>query len=192
MVGFSRSTLSIVTVLNLLTETFAVPASAPEPIDYISLLETEPGLPTPKDLGLTNVNLTRPPPGMNLGLIDTRSTAYLRKFMNPQSDLTDANACWVYLNSLGNTRCVVSPGISYIRMCAIGNCGWPRWYGRAEIVRNGASSTCADVNMLLAVAGGFLATAEQGLGASGLVAGSNAAYRNGNRLVDVVGRGRYD
>ncbi|KAF3182199.1 hypothetical protein TWF751_007245 [Orbilia oligospora] len=187
MVGFSKSTLAIVAVLNLLTGTFAAPALAPEPIDYVSLLETAPGLPTPKDLGLTNADLARPPPDI--------AAHQVREILNkrynpvcwpgqPQCDLTDANACWVYLNSLGGTRCVVSPGTSYIRMCAIGNCGW---YGRAEIVRNGASSTCADV-----ARGGRWVLGNCRKGASGLVAGSNAAYGNGNHLVDVVGRGRYD
>ncbi|KAF3111272.1 hypothetical protein TWF225_004361 [Orbilia oligospora] len=159
MVGFSKSTLAIVAVLNLLTGTFAAPALAPEPIDYVSLLETAPGLPTPKDLGLTNADLARPPPDI--------AAHQVREILNkrynpvcwpgqPQCDLTDANACWVYLNSLGGTRCVVSPGTSYI------------------------------LPMLRAVAGGFLATAGQG------PVGSNAAYGNGNHLVDVVGRGRYD
>ncbi|KAF3182629.1 hypothetical protein TWF106_000792 [Orbilia oligospora] len=62
MAGFSKYTLTIIAVLSLLTGTFAAPVLVLELIDYVSLLETAPGLPTPKDLGLTNPDLTRPPP----------------------------------------------------------------------------------------------------------------------------------
>ncbi|KAK6343591.1 hypothetical protein TWF730_011184 [Orbilia blumenaviensis] len=204
MVNFGKSTFVIVSVLNLFAGTLAAPAPVPEPTDYLSLIKTAPGLPTPRELGLTNEDFTKPIPGKTvqvhamkphssssnrsgkteLAALEVREA--LNKRYNPvcwpgqrQCDLSDALACYRYLNLLGSQRCVVNPLTDRIRMCGIGTCNW---YGRAEIVRNGASSPCADV-----ARGGLWVTSNCRTGARGLVAGSNAAWGNGNLLVDIRG-----
>ncbi|KAK6532410.1 hypothetical protein TWF281_006599 [Arthrobotrys megalospora] len=187
MVAISKPAFAILAVFNLFTGTSAAPASKPELTDYLSLIKVAPGLPTPKELGLTNEFLNNPIPEHAAH----QARELLSKRYNPvcwpgvpQCSIADAAACFAYLNSLGSQRCVVNPGTSRVRMCVAGSCGW---YGRPEIVRNGASSTCVTV-----AAGGNWVLGNCRVPLVGTVAGSNAAYGNGNFLVDIARVGYFD
>ncbi|KAK6330406.1 hypothetical protein TWF696_003503 [Orbilia brochopaga] len=178
MVGFTKSA---VTVLALLGATYAAPA--PE-VDYASILIPGPGLPSVKELGLTNADLTKPlPTGVELNNgIEERSAnpgKELFKRYDPFCGIADrggcnandAAACFNYLRNLNERRCEVS---GVIRMCVVGRC---QWYGRS-FGKGFASSFCRDVAW-----GGkwVLDNCNRG----GRISGSNAAGGNGNLVVDI-------
>ncbi|KAF3908781.1 hypothetical protein ABW21_db0204781 [Orbilia brochopaga] len=179
MVGFTKSA---VTVLALLSATYAAPA--PE-VDYASILIPGPGMPSVKELGLTNADLTAPlPSDVELLARDVEEGS-----ANPEHNLfkrydpfcgisgrggcntNDATACFNYLKNLNERRCEVS---GVIRMCVVGRC---QWYGRS-FGKGFSSSFCRDVAW-----GGkwVLDNCNRG----GRVSGSNAAGGNGNLVVDI-------
>ncbi|KAJ6255956.1 hypothetical protein Dda_9247 [Drechslerella dactyloides] len=179
MVGFTKSA---VTVLALVGATIAAPAPTTE-VDYASILIPGPGLPSVKELGLTNADLNKPlPSGVELtpGLEErSADPKELFKRYEPFCGISgrggcqegDARACFNYLLKLDRTDCQVS---GVIRMCVVGKC---QWYGRS-FGKGFASSWCRDV----AHGGNWVLN---NCNRNGRVSGSNAAGGNGNLVVDI-------
>ncbi|KAF3920766.1 hypothetical protein ABW20_dc0103090 [Dactylellina cionopaga] len=174
MIGFTRTTIALTAVLSLFGA--AVAAPAPVDVDYASLIETGPGLPTIKELGLTNADLTKPVPELEAliarDMLTKRYTPVC--WGEPKCTTNDARACYNYLNGLGNTACSVQ---GRVQMCKVGGCAWD-----ARTLNNGfASSSCSNA----ALGGAWVLNNCNG---GNRVAGSNAAFGNGNLIVDIIGR----
>ncbi|EPS44520.1 hypothetical protein H072_1500 [Dactylellina haptotyla CBS 200.50] len=176
MVGFTKSAITLTAVLSVFGSAVAVPA--PKEVDYASLIQTGPGLPTIAELGLTNADLTKPMPAELDPVLAARDA--LEKRYNPQCwgepkcNINDARACFNYLNNLGGTACSVT---GRVQMCKMGGCAWD-----ARTLNNGfASSSCSNA----ALGGAWILNNCNG---GGRTAGSNAAFGNGNLVVDIIGR----
>ncbi|EPS44143.1 hypothetical protein H072_1890 [Dactylellina haptotyla CBS 200.50] len=126
-------------------------APAPE-VDYVSALIPGEGLPSPKELGMTNADLTKPIPEDDLPLdgrhslpagISERDLSILEKRttcrFTDTCKLRDSTACFNYLHRLNTRACTVTrrPG----QFCRMGGCSW---IGQAAGT-NRASSHCRDV-----------------------------------------------
>ncbi|KAK6541612.1 hypothetical protein TWF694_007412 [Orbilia ellipsospora] len=171
MIGFTKTAISLTAVLSLFAGALAAPAEK----DYASLIETGPGMPTVAELGLTNKDLTKPFPKSALAARDALEKRYTPSCWGPpKCSYGDALACYNYLNSLGTRDCQVTGSI---QMCKMGHCAWD-----ARTLNGGfATSHCSD-----AAKGGHWVLDNCTNG--GQTAGSNAAFNNGNLVVDVIGR----
>ncbi|KAK6347937.1 hypothetical protein TWF718_005757 [Orbilia javanica] len=177
MIGFVKPALVVIAALNFFASATAAPTPEPElePIDYVGLIETAPGLPTPKELGLTNADLTKPAP--ELGELMARDIlnkrAQCATSTKPNCGYFEALACYNYLNSLTGTRCVVNSAPALTRFCYSGSCAW---YGQSGIWGQPASSPCVNV-----AAGG--AWVLNSCYVNGRVAGDSTATGNGNVII---------
>ncbi|KAK6532790.1 hypothetical protein TWF281_006966 [Arthrobotrys megalospora] len=175
MSSFMKPTVIVIATLNLLAGAIAVPTPEPEPIDYVNLIETAPGLPTPRDLGLTNADLAKPAP--ELAMLMARDVlnkrAQCSTSTKPNCGYFDALACYNYLNGLGSTRCVVNSSPALTRFCLSGSCAW---YGQSGIWGQPASAPCVNV-----AAGG--AWVLNSCYVNGRVAGDSTASGNGNVVI---------
>ncbi|KAK6519077.1 hypothetical protein TWF281_003765 [Arthrobotrys megalospora] len=172
MVGFIKSTITFTAVLSLLVGALAAPAPEPK-VDYTTIIETGPGLPTVKELKLTNADLTKPVPElarlMVRDVLDKRYTPQC--WGEPKCNYNDAIACYNYLNSLGSTTCAAS---GVVRMCYANGCAW---YARS--LNGYSASPCYKA----ALGGAWVLN---NCNSGGRLSGSNAAYDNGNLAVDIL------
>ncbi|KAK6347474.1 hypothetical protein TWF718_005316 [Orbilia javanica] len=172
MVGFIKSALTITAVFGLFAGGLAAPAPEPK-IDYLSLIKPGPGLPSPKDLNLTNEDLGKPVPElarlMVRDVLDKRYTPQC--WGEPKCTYNDAIGCYNYLNSLGSTTCAAS---GVVRMCGSGSCNW---YARS--LNGYSASPCYKA----ALGGAWVLNS---CNSGGRLSGSNAAYDNGNLAVDIL------
>ncbi|KAK6495099.1 hypothetical protein TWF481_003127 [Arthrobotrys musiformis] len=173
MVGFIKSALAITAVFGLFVGGLAAPAPEPKLVDYLSLIKPGPGLPSPKELGLTNEDLNKPIPGleklMARDLLEKRYTPQC--WDQPKCTYSDALGCYNYLYNLGNTVCEAS-GVG--RMCYVGSCNW---YARS--INGYSASPCYKA----ALGGAWVL---RNCNSGNRLSGSNAAYDNGNLAVDIL------
>ncbi|KAK6331405.1 hypothetical protein TWF730_004486 [Orbilia blumenaviensis] len=174
MVGFAKNIVALTAVLSFFGAAIAAPA--PE-VDYAKLIEVAPGYPTVEELGLTNADLTKPVP--EIDEIVARDMLLQKRYEprcwgEPRCTVNDARACYNYLNSIGGNRCEVR---GRVQMCKMGGCAWD-----ARTLNNAfASSSCRDA----ALGGAWVLN---NCISNNRVAGSNAAFGNGNLIVDIIGR----
>jgi len=174
MVGFFKQALAVACILGLAIAAPA-PSSTPE-VDYAAILITGKGLPTVEELGLTSEDLLKPAPALaalrERDITDKLFKRYVPQcWGDPKCWYNDALACYNYLASLGSTVCATS---AITQMCRTSNCGW-----FARTATGGyVSSSCASV-----AAGG--AWVLNNCNTNNWVAGTNAAYNNGNFGVDI-------
>ncbi|EWC45982.1 hypothetical protein DRE_04775 [Drechslerella stenobrocha 248] len=168
MIGFTKTAIAVLSILGAVT---AAPTAADTEIDYLSVIEVGPGFPTPQELGLTNADLSKPIPAsiVSRDLLSKRAPAAC--WGNPKCHVNDARACFNYLQGLGGRRCEPSNG--RVQMCKIGGCAWD--------ARGTRGSSCSDA----ALGGAWVLNNCNG---GGWVAGTNAAFGNGDMIVDVIGR----
>ncbi|KAK6330405.1 hypothetical protein TWF696_003502 [Orbilia brochopaga] len=174
MVAFTRTTIALA-ILGLLGNVAAAPA--PLEADVDKLVTPGPGLPKASELGLTVADLQKPAPAVDH--LFSRSPApekdLAKRFTpqcwgDPKCSRGAATNCYNYLNGLGGTACITS---GYINMCYSSGCGW---YGRSN-TGGTVSSTCYNV----ALGGAWVLTNCAG----NYIAGANAAYNNGNLIVEI-------
>ncbi|KAK6343022.1 hypothetical protein TWF718_008400 [Orbilia javanica] len=124
----------LISALGLLGAVNAIPAPIPEPeIDYVNALIPGEGLPSPKELGLTNEDLTKPLPNGFSKRDNVLQKRYQCRFTDV-CNLNDSRACFNYLLRLNERSCTATRRPT--QFCRIGRCSW---IGQAE-GRNTASS----------------------------------------------------
>ncbi|KAJ7271857.1 hypothetical protein C8J57DRAFT_1716049 [Mycena rebaudengoi] len=135
-----------------------------------------PGLPSLASLNLTSAELYQrvPSPDIANGL-ERRFDLLCNQV--PQCTLSDATACFNFLNALGHQACTVpDPFLANIKFCTAGGCNW---YGSNFKPGGGHVSSFCDV-----ATGGATVLFACGQ-VNGLVSGSNAANGNGDLVVTV-------
>ncbi|KAJ7222810.1 hypothetical protein C8J57DRAFT_1593205 [Mycena rebaudengoi] len=133
-----------------------------------------PGLPSLASLNLTSAELYQrvPSPGKQNSFPNVTAPLTI-----PQCTLSDATACFNFLNALGHQACTVpDPFLANIKFCTAGGCNW---YGSNFKPGGGHVSSFCDV----ATGGATVLFACSQV--NGLVSGSNAANGNGDLVVTV-------
>ncbi|KAK6356013.1 hypothetical protein TWF718_000386 [Orbilia javanica] len=176
MVGFVKGLITVMATCCLLVTAAAVPA--PE-VDYVNLIKTAPGYPTVKELGLTNEDFAQGVP--ELRPLVARSLLEKRVDFKPycrvvrRCTVSDAEACFKYLSSLGDKACDV--GVLRVQLCRMGDCAWN---ARPVNTFSGTKSSCLNV----AMGGSWIL---KNCVVNGQVSGLNTAYGNGNMVIDISG-----
>ncbi|KAJ7189366.1 hypothetical protein GGX14DRAFT_485149 [Mycena pura] len=137
-----------------------------------------PGLPSLASLNLTSAELYQRVPSPDIvKRLERRFNLICNQV--PQCSVSDATACFNFLNALGHQACTVpDPFLSNILFCTAGGCNW----GGTNFKEGGGlvSSFCSDV------ATGGAAVVFGCSQSNGLVSGSNAANGNGDLVVTIT------
>ncbi|KAK6526506.1 hypothetical protein TWF694_005089 [Orbilia ellipsospora] len=173
MVRLTTFSISIAIVLSFLGDTTAAPAPAPE-VDYVSLIKTGAGLPTVRELGLTNADLTKPLPRHSKPALNNRDSLEKRYtpkcWDGPRCNRTDILVCYNYFSSLEFHPCIAGRNAP---ACSMGGCGW--WFNTDDGLP--IAVDCHDV----ALSGAWVLNNCQG----NLTSGSNAAQSDDRFIINI-------